>query len=57
MFCPILHILSLAFADNAFDSDDIQSVQDIYNHTIPDFKECAHLYVSRVSTFLSMYLH
>lgn len=32
-------MLSLAFADNAFDSECIQSAQDIYNHTIPDFKE------------------
>ena len=30
---------SLAFADNAFDSDDIQCAQDNYNHRIPDFKE------------------
>ena len=43
MFCPFLHMLSLTFADNAFDSDDTQSVQDIYNHTIPDFKESTHL--------------
>ena len=32
-------MLSLAFADNAFDSDDIQSAQDIYDHRIPEFKE------------------
>ncbi len=43
MFCPVLHMLALAFADNAFASDEIQSAQDIYNLTIPDFKESIHL--------------
>lgn len=32
-------MLSLAFADEAFDLDDIRSVQDIYSHIVPDFKE------------------
>ena len=39
IFCPILHFLSLAFADTAFDSECIQCVEDIYRHTIPEFKE------------------
>ena len=39
MFCAVLHMLSLAFADDAFNSDDIRSVQDIYSHIVPDFKE------------------
>ena len=43
MFYPILHILTLAFADNAFASDDIESAQDIYKLTIPGFKESVHL--------------
>lgn len=32
VFCPVLHMLNLAFADNAFGSECIQSAQDIYNH-------------------------
>lgn len=43
MFCPVLHMLGLAFADNAFDSDEIKSLQDIYSHKIPDFKESTKL--------------
>lgn len=39
MFCPILYMLSLAFADNAFDFDDIQNAQDTYNLNIPKCKE------------------
>lgn len=43
LFCSILHMLSLAFTDHAFDSDDIESIQDIYNHKIPAFKESTTL--------------
>ncbi len=32
-------MLSLAFADNAFDSDDIQNAHDIYSLSIPECKE------------------
>ena len=37
--CPVLHTLGLAFSDGAFDSDDIRSLQNIYDYKIPDFKE------------------
>ena len=43
MFCPVLHMLALAFADNAFASDDIKSAEDIYKLTVPEFKESIHL--------------
>lgn len=43
MFCPILHMLALAFADNAFNSDNIKCAQDIYNITILDFKNSLQL--------------
>ena len=36
-------MLSLAFADNAFASHDIQTLQDIYSLNIPEFKESLHL--------------
>ncbi|KAL6712955.1 hypothetical protein ACLMJK_009510 [Lecanora helva] len=43
LFCPVLNMLGLAFADNAFECDVIQGIQDIYEHKIPDFKESTQL--------------
>lgn len=43
IFCPVLHMLALAFADNAFASDDIKFAQDIYKLIVPEFKESIHL--------------
>ena len=43
MFCPVLYMLALAFADNAFASDDIKSAQDIHKLIVPEFKESIYL--------------
>ncbi|KAI9785817.1 MAG: hypothetical protein M1816_008209 [Peltula sp. TS41687] len=34
-FCPIIHFLAIAFADNAFDSEKISKPEDIYNLQVP----------------------
>ena len=39
MFCPIMSLLALAFADNAFKEEGIQCPVDLYTIEIPHFKE------------------
>jgi hypothetical protein len=39
IFCPILNMLALAFADNAFKEKGITRPEDIFNLNIPNFKE------------------
>ncbi|KAF8534000.1 hypothetical protein BDD12DRAFT_897299 [Trichophaea hybrida] len=39
IFCPIMNLLALAFADNAFKEEGIQRPEDLYNLEIPHFKE------------------
>lgn len=43
IFCPILHFLALAFADNAFASPHISNLDDIYQIRIENFKESIEL--------------
>ncbi|KAI5789795.1 hypothetical protein FPQ18DRAFT_261175, partial [Pyronema domesticum] len=39
IFCPVLNMLALAFADNAFKEEGITRPEDIYNIQIPIFRE------------------
>ena len=39
MFCPIMSLLALAFADSAFKEEGIQCPEDLYTLEIPHFKE------------------
>jgi Protein of unknown function (DUF3435) len=36
--CPISHFLALAFADAAFDSSQIRSVEDIFRIDVPTYR-------------------
>lgn len=37
--CPIINLLALAFADNAFKEDGITKPEDIHSFEIPHYKE------------------
>ena len=39
MFCPIMSLLALAFADSVFKEEGIQRLEDLYTLEIPRFKE------------------
>ena len=39
MFCPIMSLLALAFADNAFNESGIKKPEDPFSLEIPHFKE------------------
>ena len=39
MFCPIMSLLALAFADNAFKEMGIEKPEDLFSLEIPHFKE------------------
>ena len=39
MFCPVVSLLALATADNAFKEDGIQRPEDLFTLEIPHFKE------------------
>jgi integrase len=39
MFCPIMNLLALAFADGAFKEDGIKTPEDLFKLEIPHFKE------------------
>ena len=39
MFCPIMNLLALAFADNAFKELGIEKPEDLFSLEIPHFKE------------------
>lgn len=41
--CPILHILSLAVADNAFEASDVQGPENIYGVEVPAYRESLQL--------------
>ena len=39
MFCPIMNLFALAFADNAFKESCIKKPEDLFSFEIPHFKE------------------
>ena len=39
IFCPVMCLLALAFADNAFKVSGIERPEDLFSLTIPHFKE------------------
>ena len=39
IFCPVMGLLALAFADNVFKVSGIEKPEDLFSLTIPHFKE------------------
>ena len=39
IFCPVMGLLALAFADNAFKDSEIEKPEELFSFTVPDFKE------------------
>ena len=39
MFCPVMSLLALAFADNALKETGIEKLKDLFSLEIPHFRE------------------